>query len=243
MQKYIQTTKKTINILLVNFTLVKFTGALVTIIVVALIKYMISGNLHIEYCEFGNNVALGLLGWTINTAAIGWLSEYLGIKGINFNFKQFLFGFDTMGTGDNSTSKDFKVKLYNAMESGDGSGSSQQTDKGKIIDKGSNDSVGGDKSPDNVNSAEQKDEVSYWQAQTIYYSNGLKAITKPQYLWTKEEYAYVVQIDQAWKESKKNLSQAIKDLQARGIENPSTLGKHSSTSVSENDTKRPFNKD
>ena len=144
MQKYIQTTKKTINILLVNFTLAKFTGALVTITLVALIKYMISGNLHIEYCEFGNNVALGLLGWTINTAAIGWLSEYLGIKGINFNFKQFLFGFDTMGTGDNSTSKDFKVKLYNAMESGDGSGSSQQTDKGKNIAKGS--SEGNDES-------------------------------------------------------------------------------------------------
>ena len=38
MQKYIQTTKKTINILLVNFTLAKFTGALVTITLVALIK-------------------------------------------------------------------------------------------------------------------------------------------------------------------------------------------------------------
>jgi hypothetical protein len=45
-------TTKTINTLLVNFTLAKFTGALVTIIVVALIKYMVSGNFHIEYCEF-----------------------------------------------------------------------------------------------------------------------------------------------------------------------------------------------
>ena len=52
MKKFIQTTKKTINTLLVNFTLAKFTGALVTIILVALIKYLISGDLHIEYCEF-----------------------------------------------------------------------------------------------------------------------------------------------------------------------------------------------
>jgi hypothetical protein len=52
MKNFLQTTKKTINTLLVNFTLAKFTGALVTIIMVALIKYMISGNLHIEYSEF-----------------------------------------------------------------------------------------------------------------------------------------------------------------------------------------------
>jgi len=137
MQNFIQTTKKTINILLVNFTLAKFAGALVTIIMVALIKYIVSGNLHVEYSEFWNNVALGLFGWTINTAAIGWLSEYLGIKGINFNLNQFLYGFDTMGAGNSSTSKDFKIKLYNAMESDDASDTSQQTIKGKGIDKGS----------------------------------------------------------------------------------------------------------
>jgi hypothetical protein len=138
MQNFIQTTKKTINTLLVNFTLAKFTGALVTIIMVALIKYMISGNLHIEYSEFWNNVALGLFGWTINTATISWLSEYFGIKGINFNLKQFLYGYDTMGVGDSSSSKDFKAKLYNAMESDDGADPSKQIDKGKGIDKGYN---------------------------------------------------------------------------------------------------------
>jgi hypothetical protein len=52
MKNFIQTTKKTINILLVNFTLAKFAGAFVTIIMVALIKYMVSGNFHLEYCEF-----------------------------------------------------------------------------------------------------------------------------------------------------------------------------------------------
>ena len=138
MKNYIQTTKKTINTILVNFTLAKFTGALVTIIMVALIKYLITGNLHIEYYEFWNNVAIGLFGWTINTATISLLSEYFGIKGINFNLKQFLYGYDTMGAGNDYTSKDFKAKLYNAMESDDGSDPSKQLDKGKGIDKGYN---------------------------------------------------------------------------------------------------------
>lgn len=135
MKKFLQTTKKTINTLLVNFTLAKFTGALVTIILVALIKYLISGDLHIEYCEFWNNVAIGLFGWTLNTATISWLSEYFGVKGINFNLNQFLYGYNTMGADDDYSSKDFKAKLYNAMESADESDPSKQIDKGKGIDK------------------------------------------------------------------------------------------------------------
>jgi hypothetical protein len=136
MKNFLQTTKKTINTLLVNFTLAKFTGALVTIILVAIIKYLISGNLQIEFCEFWNNVAIGLYGWTINTATISWLSVYFGIKGINFNLNQFLYGYNTMGAGNDYSSKDFKAKLYNAMESADESDPSKQIDKGKGIDKG-----------------------------------------------------------------------------------------------------------
>jgi len=83
-------------------------------------------------------VAIGLFGWTINTATISLLSEYFGIKGINFNLKQFLYGYDTKGAGNDYTSKDFKAKLYNAMESDDGSDPSKQLDKGKGIDKGYN---------------------------------------------------------------------------------------------------------
>jgi hypothetical protein len=40
----------------------------------------------------------------------------LGIKGINFNLNQFLFGKDTMVLGDKSSVEDPKPKLYNAME-------------------------------------------------------------------------------------------------------------------------------
>jgi|GEM_PF-2749356 hypothetical protein len=52
MKNLIQTTKNIINTILVNFTLAKFGAALFTITMVALIKYMISGNLYIDYCEF-----------------------------------------------------------------------------------------------------------------------------------------------------------------------------------------------
>ena len=144
------------NTILVNFTLAKFTGALITIIIVASIKYMISGNFHLEYCEFWNNVAIGLLGWTINTAVIGWLSEYLGIKGINFNLQQFLYGYHTMGPGDSTSSKDFKVKLYNAMESGDEPEPGKPLDKGKGIDKGSDDDNSGAKPLDKGKGIDRK---------------------------------------------------------------------------------------
>jgi hypothetical protein len=137
MKNFIQTTQKTINTLLVKFTLAKFAGALVTITMVALIKYMISGNFHLEYCEFWNNVAIGLLGWTINTAAISWFSDYLGVKGFNFNLKEFIYGYNTMGADNDYPYKDYKVKLYNAMESDNESYPSKQIDKGKGIDKGS----------------------------------------------------------------------------------------------------------
>ncbi len=143
MKKIIQTTKKYINKLLVNFTLAKLLGALFAIIIVSLIKYCISGNLHIEYCEFWNNVGIGLLGWTLNTGTIGWLTDYLGIKGINFNLNQILYGCvakDTMGGGDVNSS-DFKPKLYYAMDSNEESDPNRELDKGKGIDIGNTESV------------------------------------------------------------------------------------------------------
>jgi hypothetical protein len=43
-----------------------------------------------------------------------------------------------MGAGDSSTVKDIKAKLYNAMESEQGSDPNKHIDKGKGIDKGFN---------------------------------------------------------------------------------------------------------
>ena len=59
---FINNIVKLLNKFLFSFTLARFTGALFTITIVAMIKYSISGNFHLEYCEFWNNVGIGLLG-------------------------------------------------------------------------------------------------------------------------------------------------------------------------------------
>ena len=117
------------------FTLAKFCGAIFTVTILATIKYLISGSFQLEYCDFFNNIGMGLLGWTLNTGIIGWLTEYLGIKGINFNLKQFLFGMDTMDLGDKSSVEYIKPKLYNAMDVDPDSDSGEKPDKGKGVDK------------------------------------------------------------------------------------------------------------
>jgi hypothetical protein len=64
------------------------------------------------------------------------LTEYLDIKGLNVNLHQFIFGLDTMKMDGPSTSEIIKPrhKLYNAMESNDGSDNTP-SDKGKGIDR------------------------------------------------------------------------------------------------------------
>jgi len=53
---------KQIKAVMSGFTLAKFLGAIVTILIVAAIKYYISGHLNIGYGEFYCNVNMGLLG-------------------------------------------------------------------------------------------------------------------------------------------------------------------------------------
>ena len=135
MKKY-ENLKRILKKALANFTLAKFSGAIITITILAAVKYIISGNFHLEFCDFWNNISIGLLGWTINTGLIGWLTEYLGIKGINFNFMQILFGFDTMKVGDTNISKpstleEVKPKLYNAMDNSEGSSSGKKSGSSK----------------------------------------------------------------------------------------------------------------
>jgi len=117
------------------FTLAKFCGAIFTVTILAMVKYSISGSFHIEYCDFFYNVAIGLLGWTVNTGIIGWLTEYLGMKGINFSLKELLFGMDTMKLGGQSTNINYKPKFYNAMDLDEEADSGQKLDKGKGIDR------------------------------------------------------------------------------------------------------------
>jgi len=61
MKKYENLKTKIIKAL-ANFTLAKFCGAIITVTTLATIKYLISGNFHLEYCDFWNNVGVGLLG-------------------------------------------------------------------------------------------------------------------------------------------------------------------------------------
>lgn len=128
---------KIINFILNHFTLAKFLGGLFTALIIAGLKYYISGSIHIEYCELWNNVGVALLGWTLNTGLMAWFAEYLGIKGLNFNLKQLIYGFDTLNTGYGCeyAPKDFKPKLYCAMDSAEESNLNDRLDKGKGVDK------------------------------------------------------------------------------------------------------------
>jgi hypothetical protein len=112
---------KSLKTMATTFTLARFLGAMSTIIVVALIKYSISGNLSIEYGDFFGNVSIGLLCWTINTGLIAMLTEYLEVKGINLNLNQLLYGWNTMKIDGGLSSETTKprYKLYNAMEPDD----------------------------------------------------------------------------------------------------------------------------
>ena len=134
---------------LANFTLAKFCGATITVTILAMVKYLISGNFHLEYSDFFMNISIGLLGWTINTGIITWLTEHLGIKGININLYEILYGisgckkipFKLGETNIDSSSKpsafkledgsDGKPKLYNAMDSGEGSSSDKKSNSSK----------------------------------------------------------------------------------------------------------------
>ncbi len=110
-----------------NVTFAKFLGAVMTITTVSLIKYLISGDFHLEYSELWSNVAVGLFGWTINNAIVNWLTQYWEIKGLNFNLYQLLYGFETISVKNKPRPSEFKPKLYYAMES---------EDNGKSLDKG-----------------------------------------------------------------------------------------------------------
>lgn len=120
---------------LTNFTLSKFLAAITTALVVATLKYYISGNFHLEYCDFLNNIAVALLGWTIHTGVLGLLTDYLGLNGLDFNLNQFIYGFETMKAGDVPSSEDLKPKYYNAMESDGEESPFKGMDKGKGVDK------------------------------------------------------------------------------------------------------------
>jgi hypothetical protein len=141
-----KTKKKKIYIkVLENFTLAKCISALITIPMLAGIRYAITGNISIDPSNFLTNTGLGLLAFTINTSFIGLLSEYLGIKGLNLNLKELFFGLEKIELGDNSPPKvsdKVKFKLYLAMDS-DEQSNPRPLDKGKEVESTQPYSAGG----------------------------------------------------------------------------------------------------
>lgn len=121
------------NYILDNLTLSKLLGALVTALLVASLKYYISGNFTFNYSDFYNNVGIGLLAWTLKTGITGWFTEHLVIRGINFNLRELIYDHDTIKIGDTSIDIESKPKLYYAMDSEDDM--NKRLNKGKGIDR------------------------------------------------------------------------------------------------------------
>jgi len=123
-----------ISVKFTTITLAKFVSAFITIVLVSGVKYGISGGFSFEYNNFFGNVAVGLIGWTVNQSLISLFTDWLSLHGINFNLKEILFGFHTVENSDIKV-KELKVKRYNAMESDEGLGSDKRLDKGKGVDR------------------------------------------------------------------------------------------------------------
>jgi hypothetical protein len=104
-----------IKLFMYNFTFARFLAAFITIVVIAFIKYSISGNFYLDLSDFWGNVATGLLAWTINNGIFNIFTEYLGIKGINFNLHNLFYGFDKIKVNVISHTENNKsfVKLSN----------------------------------------------------------------------------------------------------------------------------------
>jgi hypothetical protein len=121
---------------LTNVTLAKFISALLTITVLAGIKYVITGNIHIDPSNFFTNIGVGLLAFTIKTVFTDLLSEYLDLKGINFNLKELMFGFKKIQVGDHTPPKvsdKLNIKVYLPMNS-DEQSNAGSLDKGKGVE-------------------------------------------------------------------------------------------------------------
>lgn len=164
-------------IILTNFTLNKFIAGLLTAIIVAALKYSVSGNFTFNYCDFINNVAMGLSGWTIHTGATGWLTDYLGAKG-NLNLYELWYGLDKNKLYDKSyILEDKKPKLYNAMNSGEGSSSGPNYNSGSL--QGASRGSG----PGTPGLSDQ----NYWKSQLKIYEDALSALNKSNTNLTRDE--------------------------------------------------------
>lgn len=196
------------NSFLKHFTLNKFIAALFTIVFVASVKYMISGNLDFHFCDFKNNVVLGILSWIINTSTFGLLTDYLGNKG-NLTLYELWYGLDKAKLGDGSyILEDKKPKLYNAMDSGEGSsGGRNYSGRPEYVPAGSR--------PGTPEVSDQ----DYWKSQLKMYEDALSAINKSINLTRDEIYAKN-QVSSIGEFNKETIENTMKEIQ-RNISFPS----------------------
>lgn len=144
MKKFIEKISIIIASFTSNFTLAKFLAAGFTILIVAGLKYYVSGGFTLDNKDILNNIAIGFLSWITNTSMVSWFTNYLGLKGINFNLNELFYGLDKMKLCTTNSScptglsawEDSKPmsKLYNAMDSNDNNKSNDLLDKGKRIE-------------------------------------------------------------------------------------------------------------
>jgi len=108
-------------------------GLVVGVLILASLKYVISGGFSIGWDEFGLNFILGLFSGLTRILVIEYLREYLDVKGINYNVYQLLYGLNKQKLGHTGDLGHFKPKLYNCMDSQSESGKDNYLDKGKGI--------------------------------------------------------------------------------------------------------------
>lgn len=128
----------------------RFISAFITIIIIALFKYIISSGFTIDFYDLFNNIALVLLSWLINTNMINLLTEYFNIKGINFNLRQIFFGPYAIITPSYDT-KNLADTINMAMES------SESSDKSKGVDREYNETSPTYRDPEDIRRQEVLD--------------------------------------------------------------------------------------
>lgn len=128
----------TLNKILVNITLAKLSGAIITALLITSIKYYLTGDIHIDWGDYYTNFSLGLLGWFLKIVFTDLFSDLLNIKGLNLNLKKILYGIETAKMGDESMLSKSKPKLYCSMDSDENMESDEGSisKSGKSLDKG-----------------------------------------------------------------------------------------------------------
>ena len=118
-------------------TLDKIFGLLLAAIVLASLKYAISGCLSVNWEDFNLNFSLAFFGGIFRFVVKELSFEYLNLKGINYNIDQLLFGLNKHRMGSDHDLGEFKPKLYNCMDIDDEPSFGKSLDKGKGVSEDS----------------------------------------------------------------------------------------------------------